>query len=162
MTRRWRRAAAAVPNQDIASAGPLTNVILGNELSCQVAHTGDAQLELYPSSTRPGDCGTFVAVGGTLYAPNFAAHDGSAATGSLGTFTPFTPVSQTPVSGAGDGGSPFSVTTVADAGTTGLRLTQVDSYVVGQESYRTDVTIQNTGAAASAGIIYRAGDCYLQ
>jgi hypothetical protein len=152
---------AAVPFQEIASGGPLTSVTLGNELSCQVAHTGDARFELFPSAAKPGDCGTFVFAAGTLFAPNFSAHE-STSTSSIGTSTPFTPVSQSPPSGAGTTASPFKVTTIADAGTTGLRITQVDSYVAGQESYRTDTTVQNTGAAPADGVVYRAGDCYLQ
>jgi len=48
-----------------------------------------------------------------------------------------------------------------DAGTSGLRITQVDSYVVGEERYRTDVTLANSGSASVDGILYRAMDCYL-
>jgi hypothetical protein len=51
---------------------------------------------------------------------------------------------------------------VANVGGTGLAITQRDTYVTGQESYRTDVTIRNTGGAQRTGVIYRAGDCYLQ
>lgn len=152
---------AAVPFVDIASGGPLTSVTLGNELSCQVAYAGDARLELFPSAAKPGDCGTFVFAAGTLFAPNFAAHDTSS-TSAIGAYTPFTPVSQSPVGGSGSNASPFKVTTVADAGASGLRVTQSDSYIIGQESYRTDTTIRNAGAAAAGGIVYRAGDCYLQ
>lgn len=153
---------AAVPFKEIvSSAGPLTSIALGDELSCQVAYRGDARFELYPSSAKPGDCGTFIFAAGTLFAPNFAAHDSSAASG-IGPSTPFTPVSQTEVSGAGTAASPFRVTTVANAGASGLRISQVDSYIVGQESYRTETTIQNTGGGAVEGIIYRGGDCYLQ
>ena len=137
---------AAVPFKEIASGGPLTSVTLGDELSCQVAHAGDAGLELFPSAAKPGDCGTFVFAAGTLFAPNFAAHD-STSTSALGASTPFTPVSQSPVGGAGSSASPFKVTTVADAGASGLRISQSDSYVVGQESYRTDTTISNGGPA---------------
>ena len=154
-------AGAAVPFRDIASGGPLTHVAIGNELSCQVAHTGDTALELYPSGATPGSCGTIVAAGGALYAPDFANHNGSA-TSSLGTYTPYTPVSQSPVTGTGSSSNPFKVTTVVTVGATGLRITQVDSYVAGQESYRTDVTLQNTGGGPVSGFLYRAGDCYLQ
>ena len=153
---------AAVPFKEIvSSAGPLTSVALGDELSCQVAYRGDARFELFPSAAKPGDCGTLVFTAGTLYAPNFSAHDNSAASG-IGPSTPFTPVSQTEVSGAGTAASPFKVTTVADAGASGVRITQVDSYITGQESYRTDTTVQNVGGAPADGILYRAGDCYLQ
>ena len=154
-------AAAAVPFKEIGSAGPLTSVAIGNELSCQVAHTGDSVLELFPSSVKPGDCGTFVAVGDTLFAPDFANHDRSA-TGLAGSTTPFSPVSQSDVSGQGTAASPLQVTTVAGVGGTGLTVTEKDSYVTGQESYRTDVTIRNTGGGAVSGILYRAGDCFLQ
>ena len=154
-------AVAAVPYADIVSGGPLTSIALGNELSCQVAHTSDAQLELYPPSAKPGDCGTFVALGGMLFTPNFSAHDGTATSG-LGTSAPWTPVSQTPVSGAGTSASPYRVVTAADAGATGLRVVQADTYVLGQESYRTDVTLQNLTGGPLSGVLYRAGDCYLQ
>jgi hypothetical protein len=152
---------AAVPFREIISGGPLTNVALGDELSCQVAHAGDERLELFPSAVKPGDCGTLLYVAGTLFAPNFGAHD-STSTSGIGASTPFTPVSQSPVGGAGTGASPFKVTTVVGAGASGLRISQVDSYVVGQESYRTDTTVANLGPAPAGGIVYRAGDCYLQ
>jgi hypothetical protein len=154
-------ASAAVPAADIASGGPLTHVYVGNELSCQVAHASDQARELFPPGATPASCGTLVSVGDALYAPDFANHDGSA-TGGLGSYTPFTAVSQSPVSGGGTSASPFSVTTVADAGATGLRITEVDTYVAGQEAYRTDVTIENRGGAPLNGVLYRAGDCYLQ
>ena len=155
-------ASAEPPTTAITSGGPLTSIWIGNELSCQISYTGDPLYELYPSNVAPGDCGTFLAVGGTLFAPDFASHSTSAARNTLGTYTPFTAVSQTPVSGAGNISSPFTVTTVASAGTTGLQIRQIDSYVPGQESYRTDVTVTNTGGAAQSVTLYRAGDCYLQ
>ena len=153
-------ATAQVPYKDIASSGPLTHVYTGNELSCQVAYAGDSALELYPSSRIPGDCGTLLATGDALYAPNFAGHGGSSV--GIGTSTAFTPVSQTDVTGSGTSARPFRVVTVADAGPSGLRISQTDSYVTGQESYRTDITISNQGASAQSVILYRAGDCFLQ
>ena len=51
---------------------------------------------------------------------------------------------------------------MVDAGATGVRVTQTDTYIVGQESYRTDITVTNGGGAQLTGIVYRAGDCYLQ
>ena len=49
-----------------------------------------------------------------------------------------------------------------NVGATGLEITQVDTYVRGEEAYRTDVTVKNGGGGTVAGILYRAGDCYLQ
>jgi uncharacterized repeat protein (TIGR01451 family) len=153
-------AVAATPYKDIASAGPLTHIYLGDELSCQIAHSADTFLEFYPPSIIPGDCGTFVALGGSLYAPNFTAHGGTA-TGGLGGYTPFTPVSQSSVTGTGTPADPFKVVTVADVGLTGLRVQESDSYVVGDEAYRTDVAISNSSGGPVSGVLYRAGDCFL-
>jgi uncharacterized repeat protein (TIGR01451 family) len=154
-------AVAATPAQDITSGGPLTDIWIGNDLSCQVAHTGDLFYELYFQTGSPGDCGTFVSTGGALYAPDFANHPATA-TGALGAYTAFTAVSQSAVTGSGTSGDPYRVVTVADVGTTGLRLTETDAYVVGQEAYRTDVKITNSGTQAQSLTLYRAGDCYLQ
>ena len=151
---------AVTPFMDIASAGPLTHVWLGNELSCQVQHVTDGSThEFFPPGVIPGDCGTFIAMGGTLYAPDFANHGGTA-TGNLGTYVVFTPVSQTPVTGTGTPSDPFIVVTVVDVAATGLRIQQTDSYITGDESYRTDITIMNSGGPAS-GVLFRAGDAFL-
>lgn len=136
----------------ITSAGPLTQVIVSDSLSCQVAHQADDQFELYPSGSTLGDCGTFLAVGGTVYGPNSAT----------ATRTAWTAVVQAPVSGSGNGGDPFRVVTVVDAPPAGIRVQQTDSYAVGSQSYRTDIQLTNAGAAPVTGILYRAGDCYLQ
>ena len=154
-------ASAQPPTTAISSNGPLTNVWIGNELSCQISYAGDTAYELFPSNAAPGDCGTFLAAGGALFAPNFATHT-STATSSIGAYTPFTPVSQTGVTGSGSISSPYTVRTVADAGTTGLQISQTDSYVVGQESYRTDVTVVNKGGGSQSMTLFRAGDCFLQ
>ena len=129
----------AVPFTTINSAGPLTDIFVGAEASTQVAHVLDGtEYEIYPSDTTPGDYGTFVVVAGVLYAPDFANHD-SSATSSIGSYTPFSMVSQSAVMGSGTSADPLRVTTVVDVGATGLQLTQTDSYVIGQEFYQTDV-----------------------
>jgi hypothetical protein len=149
---------ADVPSRDRATSGPLTHVYVGNELSCQVAHRADSAFELFPSRVEPGDCGTFLAVGQQLYAPNFPAHVSTATgTSSLGPRTFFTPVSQSPVMRSG---SLYRVVTVVRAGN--FQITETDSYRRGDESYRTDITVANTGPSTQSAILYRAGDCFLQ
>ena len=150
-------APASAQQAVIESGGPLRQVIVGNTLACQVAHTADASLELFPPSQQAGDCGTLVATGGVLYAPQFSS---GTATSALGARTAWTPVSQSGVTGAGTSASPFTVTTVAGSGP--VRITEVDSYIAGQEAYRTDVTVENISGGAITGVLYRAGDCYLQ
>src|SRR5438105_604268 len=103
-----------------APGGALTQVAIGNDLGCQVAHTGDTAFEFFPSSSTPGDCGTFLFAAGTLFTPDFSSRP--TATSGLGARTPFTPVSQTGVTGSGSASDPFRVTTVVNVGSTGLQI----------------------------------------
>lgn len=148
--------ASAVGGTPITSAGPLTEILVGDDSQCQVFYAGDEDPEFY-GSDDDGACGTFVAVGGTLYGPESVPAGGDASPR-----TPFTPVSQSIVSGSGTAASPFRLTTVMDLGTSGIRLTETDTYVIGQEAYLTTVSLQNTSGSAQSAVIYRAGDCYLQ
>lgn len=136
----------------ITSTGPLTQIIVSDTLHCQVAHEADEEFELYPSTSTTGHCGTFLAVGGTVFGPS----------GAPATETAWTPAAQAPVAGSGGGADPLRIVTVVDAPGAGLRVQQTDSYVVGSQSYRTDIQIQNASTEPRAGILYRAGDCFLQ
>ena len=135
---------------------------MGNDLSCQVQHSADApDYEFYGPDIFPGDAGTFIAMGGVLYAPDFFAHDYSSAGFFLADYTPFTPVSQTGVSGSGAAATPFTLVTTVGVGTTGLVIQQTDTYVTGREYYTTDIKISNNGADTASGILYRAFDAFL-
>ncbi|HET7036952.1 MAG TPA: hypothetical protein VFI42_14805, partial [Thermomicrobiaceae bacterium] len=79
----------------------------------------------------------------------------------MGTYTPFSPVSQSSVTGSGTNINPYRVTTVVAVGTTGITLSETDSYVVGSDSYQSDVALANEGSASQSVVIYRAGDCVL-
>ncbi|HEX2191982.1 MAG TPA: hypothetical protein VHH09_02225 [Acidimicrobiales bacterium] len=144
----WTGTASA--EQTITSAGPLTSIRITDDLNCAVNHASDTEGEFFGDTA----CATQIAVGGTVYGPESIPAGNSP--------TPFTPVSQSAVTGTGSASDPFTITTVVDVGTTGLRITQTDSYVVGQESYRTDVQIANTSGSPQSVILYRAGDCFLQ
>jgi uncharacterized repeat protein (TIGR01451 family) len=147
---------------DISSGGPLTHVWIGNDLSCQVQHIADApDYEFYGPDIFPGDAGTFIAMGGVLYAPDFANHDYSSAEFFLGAYAPFTPVSQTGVTGSGTAADPFKVITVVGVAATGLVIQQTDTYVTGREYYTTEIKISNNGADTASGVLYRAADAFL-
>ena len=137
----------------IVSAGPLTRVEISDDLNCAVDHTGDTFGEFYNGTA----CGTLVAVGGALFGPANIPAGGAAAPR-----TAFTPISQSAVLGAGTSADPYRIVTVVGLGSTGIQITETDSYIVGQETYRTDVAIANSGGVAADAILYRAGDCYLQ
>jgi hypothetical protein len=132
--------------------GPLTNIAISPDLNCAVNHTGDARGEFFGETA----CATGIVAGGVLYRP-----DSIPAGGSADPFEAFTPVSQTPMSGTGTSGDPQQITTVVTAGTN-LRVTEKDSYIFGNEFYRTDVTLTNNAATPVDVIVYRAGDCFLQ
>jgi hypothetical protein len=138
-------APAAPAHELTVGSGPLTRVVAGPDLSCQAQHSGDAAASFAP----PAECGTLVAVDGVLFAPNLGA------SGALGSYTPYQQAGQ-----AADGANAVN-TTVTLPGT-GLQIVQRDSYLPGQDGYRTDVTVTNTGPAAKSIVLYRAGDCHLQ
>lgn len=147
--------ASAASTQTITSSGPLTSIGISDTLNCSVNHTGDASGEFFGDTA----CGTFLAAGGNIYGPPSVPAGGNVTGAS--NFVAFTPVSQSAVTGAGTVADPYKIVTVVDAGTTGLRVTETDTYVVGQETYRSDVTVASSGAQAAA-VVYRAGDCFLQ
>ncbi|MBA2297063.1 MAG: hypothetical protein H0W14_03390, partial [Actinobacteria bacterium] len=144
--------AAANAQATITTAGALTQITITPDLNCDVRHISDTSPEFFGSTA----CGTLVATGGTLFGPASIPAGGSASPR-----TAFTPVSQTGPLGSGTAGDPFRIITVVGLPGTSLTLTETDSYVAGTESYRTDVTVSNAGGGSS-GIVYRAGDCFLQ
>jgi len=173
-------ASAATPFTDIHSAGPLSDIYIGNDLGCQVRSGGFSSTEFFPNAAGPGDCGTFFNTGSDtadteLLGPDFANHAGG--TNTTGKFpistpeTPWTPVSQT-LTGSGTAGSPYQVTTVASANDpfpSGgqpivFQITEVDTYVVGNDFYRTDVTLKNISGVnqIAQGTLYHAADCQLR
>jgi hypothetical protein len=157
-------AQAAVPFQDISSAGPLEHIYLGNELSCQVDLVGDTNLSFFPPDTIPGDCGTMLHTGGTTYSPDWDNHGppgGGSAVGGGADGTPFTPVSQTPVTGTGSSGDPFTVVTTVSAGAS-LSIVRTDTYVTGNRFYTSQVQILNASDAPVDAVLYHAGDCFLE
>jgi hypothetical protein len=135
--------AFAIP---INSSGPLTTVDVSTDLNCAVNHTGDADGEFFDDTA----CGTLLASGGTLYGPADIPAGESASPR-----TAFTPVSQSAVTGSGTGADPFKIVTAVSLGTSPLHITETDSYVTGEESYRTDVTVTNIGFH---DVTYRNGD----
>jgi hypothetical protein len=148
------------PFTTISSSGPLEQIYVGIDASYQISYTLSGG-QVYPPEGIPGDFGTLVAVGDTLYAPDFDNHSDGTATGNLGTYTVFTPVSQSAVMGSGTEADPYRVVTVVDVGTTGLRLTHTDSYVTGTEWIRSEIVVTNTGNDTRTLQIYRAMDCFL-
>ncbi len=171
------RGQSPTPSMDIQSAGPLSNIWIGNELSCQVQQAGESTTEFYPGRAGPGDCGTLLFLNGDnvdseLFGPNFPEHAG-------GTEAPFpddtsysalAPVSQS-LTGSGTAASPYQITTVATAtsqeqgdSTFAFQITEVDSYTLGQDFYTTNLTVTNVGTdtPGNGAQLYHAADCFLR
>lgn len=149
------RAAAVVTPGTITSAGPLTRVRTSPTLDCAVDHIADAVPEFYLGNA----CMT--AVYASL--PGFAAAVSTPrdVPSWSDVFTPtgvFLPTSQVGPTGTGTADDPFKVVTVASSFLEAV--TQTDTYVVGQSSYRTDIDVTYIGGTGTADLtVYRAADC---
>ena len=127
--------------RDIASAGPVDHIFAGNDLRCQAHYVGDQEDSFF--SGRPGSCGTRIRFDEVT--PELA------------------PVEQSAVTGSGTRSDPFKVVTTVDAGgDSGITLTQTDTYVVGDDFYRSDVTVSNDGLLGQSALLWHWADCYLQ
>jgi hypothetical protein len=154
------QAALAAPVFRTITGNPLT-VNVGDDMSFQVYTTlVPGQGQFYPTgANQTADMGVFARGGGVLYAPDFNNHPGGTATGNLGARTPWTPVSLSAVTGSGTSADPFTVTVVADAAATGLRLTMTVTYVNGQNFFRKTLSFSSAGAQTFD--VFVGGDIYL-
>lgn len=143
----------AAADASITSTGPLSPITTSSTLNCRVPSTFG---EHFFSGTA---CGTFVALpsfdGTSLFGP-------ASVPSGPATF-PYSLLGHSGVGGSGTATDPYSVQTYVSLPQTDLRITQIDSYVVGEEGYRTDITISNlSDGVPYSGRLYRAADCSFQ
>lgn len=155
------QSAAGVPTFRVISGTPLT-IHVGDDMSFQVYNSAvPGSGQIYPSScASTADMGVFVDMAGILYAPDFANHPCGSATSSIGTYTAWTPVSLSAVTGTGTAADPFRVVVVADAGTTGLRLTMTVSYVNGENFFRESYVFTSASGPLTFNV-FTGADIYL-
>ncbi len=156
------RPAAAAPVVRTISGQPLI-INVGDDTSMQVVDTrapGTTSFQPYgcagPGAT--GDAGVLVSVSGTVFGPDFPHH--ACVTGADAD-TPWTPVSISSVSGSGEGGDPFTVVVIVDAGTSGLRLEETLSYTNGSGTVATSFRFFNLGSAPISWSTFLAADLSL-
>lgn len=151
----------AVAYQDIgAEVGPLQHIWIGADGSANVRHVSDDEYQFYPETALLGDFGTFLAVGGVLYAPDFAdANHGTTGTSGLGTYTAWYNRSQTSVVTTEN--KLARVITILETAGAALRLIQTDTYIGGQNCWRTDIMIVNRTTGSLSPVLYRAGNAFL-
>jgi uncharacterized repeat protein (TIGR01451 family) len=131
-------------------AGPITRVQITPDLNCDVGYLGDASPEFFGTTA----CGTFLFDGDLLYGPAFIPAGGALLQ------TPFVAVDQA-LTGTGTGADPYEIETDVGAGAS-FDINQVDSYIVGQNAYRSDITVTNNGGSAQEVVLSHGGDCFLQ
>ncbi|MEO8348705.1 MAG: hypothetical protein ABI610_07320, partial [Acidobacteriota bacterium] len=153
--------AAGAPALRVIAGTPLT-VHVGDDMSFQVYNSAvPGSGQIFPSScATTADMGVFVDMAGVLYAPDFNNHPCGSATGSIGTYTAWTPVSLSAVTGTGTAADPFRVVVVADAGTTGLRLTMTVSYVNGENFFRESYVFTSSSGPLTFNV-FTGADIYL-
>jgi hypothetical protein len=133
-TRRVPRSATNSPLAPVTAtiAGSPLTVVVGDDTSTQVYNSNvPGTGQFYPPDCAAGqtaDNGIFAALGATIYGPDFDNHPCGSASNS---YTPWTPVSFSGVTGTGTAGDPFTVVIVVNAGLTGLTLTETLTYVNG-------------------------------
>jgi len=158
---RLQSAAGAAPVFRVIAGTPLT-IHIGDDMSFQIFNsTVPGSGQIYPSScATTADMGVFVDMAGVLYAPDFANHPCGTATGSIAAYTAWTPVSLSAVTGTGTAADPFRVVVVADAGTTGLRLTMTVSYVNGENFFRESYVFTSSSGPLTFNV-FTGADIYL-
>jgi hypothetical protein len=141
-----QRRVPAAPQSPLA---PATNTIMGSPLTIVVGDDTSMQVynsnvpgtgQFYPPDCNPGetaDSGVFAAVSGVIYGPDFDNHPCGSASN---TYTPWTPISMTAVTGTGTGADPYTVVIVAIAGLTGMQLEETLTYVNGSGTVNTHLS----------------------
>lgn len=136
-------------------------VTVGQDNAFQVYNAdigGGTVGQIYPTNQELADMGWFVRVGGQLTAPDFYNH-GTSATGGIGPYQSFGAATIGTLSGNGSAATPFTVSTTGTA--SGLNVTQVISYVNGENFFRKSFTLSNPGGAPVSATVFLASDIYL-
>jgi hypothetical protein len=154
-------ATGGAPTTVTITSAPLT-IVVGADTSTQVYNSNvPGTGQFYPPGCAPGqtaDNGVFISLSGVVYGPDFNNHPCGSASNS---YTPWTEISMSPVTGTGAAGDPFTVVIVVDAGATGLRMTETLTYVTGQSQFDISLVFTNLGQAALTWDTFHGADLYL-
>ena len=141
--------------------GPIRKIYIGIDTSFQVIHVAGTAGQITPVSSTPADAGLWMVSSNILYGPTLSDHPSTSGTAYIpaGSVTAYTFVSQSQVIDSGASTGIYQLITENNIGT--LRITQVDSYLDGATSWRTDYHFDNEGTNDEPLIIYRAADVNL-
>lgn len=139
----------AFPQSTATINGNPLRIVVSSKSNIQVYYAGIDLGQFYHPNQSEANHGIFLWVNNKTYGPVSANYN-------------FTEVSQSGPTGDGSAASPWVVTTVLAAGSTGIRVNQRVTYVNGQPYFRLDSQITNTGSASSTVTYFHAGDLYLE
>lgn len=149
-------------NVDITTINGTPLIInVGEDQSFQVFNTeisAGTLGQIYPQSADLADMGWFIDTGGALTAPAFGEHPGTA-TGSIGANTTYAYRAVSAVTGNGSAATPFSVTVTGE--TQQFNVTQVVTYVNGENFFRKSLTLANVTGSAVSARVFLGSDIYL-
>jgi hypothetical protein len=157
-------AGAVVPFQRMTSSGPITSVVVGNDLSCQLTVQGNPQPSFEPIGAEPADCGVYIR------ATNTSTGEVTLFGPSDRVFLPNPDQPYTPDTGNGPDGQQLIVSGPTSAvstrvllGTTGLAALQTDILTNGSDVYGTNVEVINNDPAVTYNVtVFKVALCYLQ
>lgn len=154
-----------------ASAQTAFTTINGSPLRINVGADGSFQIynnavpgvgQVFPTTAELGDMGIFADIDGVLHAPNFATHAGGSATGNLGTYRAWTPVSlsQRP-NGTGTPSDPYVVSVVLAAPESDVRVNLIVTYVRGDNFFRLRTQVYSINNTVHNVDVTLGADIYL-
>ena len=149
--------AASLPAPIVIDGDPL-RIVLGADSSVQVYYDGTAQVCGWQDPAgASADSGAWLWLGDDIYGPDVCFEDRVLC--AMYNVFRWTRVSHSGPRGTGTEGDPWLVTTVLDAGTTGVWVTQTVSYVNGQDYFGLQWDVTNSSPASQTVDLFHANDC---
>ena len=150
--------ASSLPDPLTISSSPLS-VVVGADSSIQVYHDDWPDMgQVYGWEDGSGDSGVWLWVDGGIYGPDFCLVDRLST--AINIVRPWTVVAHEGPTGSGTAEDPWVVTTVLDAGESGVQVTQSVFYVDGQDHVGLEWDVANLSAAAKTVDLFHANDSY--
>ena len=132
---------------------------IGSDSSIQVRHNRWAGGQVYGWQNGDADSGVWLWTGGDIYGPD-ACYSGRTST-KMSKVHAWTTMNHSGPTGSGAVADPWIITTVLQAGSSGVRVTQRLSYVNGQDYFRLTWDVVNASDAATTVNLFHAVDSYL-
>jgi hypothetical protein len=153
----------------INSSGPLTQIQVNHQLGCQLFN--NSQHQFATGDVVDNYCGTFVVLDEAVYGDelandnvDFPYHfDSQDLTGDGSSANPFklTTVVDIPAFDEVDVANNATAAAPAQDGVSLLTITETETYVTGDDFFRTDLTVHNDTNDTQDAALYHAGDCFL-